>query len=248
MARLNLAPFLSTPNGGVAPRCQAKRRAGGQCGAPARRGYSVCVRHGAGLPSRELEQAVDRRPRGRPIVHGLYSRAGRRKIADVVAELEAADTKLDDSDGEMRVLRATLAFLLGQADVYDEGGDTVRSTFALLERSLEHQMLDAVEAAVIGRAMGEANRLLGQTGSWVRALLDAARFVVKASKERADTRAATAEARALATLTRFVQVVRNILWDVLDEEHLDALEARLMHEFFIPNGLEMPDRDDPLEG
>ena len=248
MARLNLAPFLSTPNGGVARRCQAIRRAGGQCGAPARRGYTVCVRYGAGLPSREREQAIDRRPRGRPIVHGLYSRAGRRKIADVVAELEAADTNLDDSDGEMRVLRATLAFLLGQADVHDEGGDTVRGTFALLERSLEHQTLDAAEAAVIGRAMGEANRLLGQTESWVRALLDAARFIVKASKERADTRAATAETRALATLTRFVHVVRNILWEMLDEEHLDALEARLVREVFLPAGLEMPDRDDALEG
>ena len=246
MGRLKPKPFLSTPNGGVAPRCQAKRRAGVQCGAPARRGFSVCVRHGAGLPSRDREQTVDRRPRGRPIVHGLYSRSGRRKIADVVADLEAADTNLDDSDGEMRVLRATLAFLLGQADAYDEGGDTVRSTFALLERSLENGPLDAAEAAVIGRAMGEAIRLLGQTESWVRVLLDAARFIVKASKERADTRAATAESRALATLTRFIHVVRNILWEMLDEEHLDVLEARLVREVFRPNGLEIPDRFDAL--
>ena len=246
MGRLDLQPFLSTPNGGVARRCQATRRSGGQCGAPARRGFSVCVRHGAGLPSREREQAVDQRTRGRPIVHGLYSRAGRRKIADVVAELEVADTNLDDSDGEMRVLRATLAFLLGQADVYDEGGDTVRGAYALLERSLGHQTLDGAEAALIGRAMDEANRLLGQTESWARALMDVARYTVKASKERADTRAATAETRALATLTRFVHVVRSILWDLLDEEQLDVLEGRLLREVFLPNGLEIPDRNDPV--
>jgi len=248
MGRSDLQSFLSTPNGGVARRCQALRRAGGQCGAPARRGYSVCVRHGVGLPSREREQALDRRPRGRPIVHGLYSRAGRRKIADVVAELEAAEVDLDNSDGELRVLRATLAFLLGQADVHEEGGDRVRRTHALLERTLSHQVLEAADAAVIGRAMGEANRLLGQTESWVRALLDAARFIVKAAKERSETRAKVAEARALETLTRFIHVLRGILWDVLDAEQLDVIEGRLVREIFAPNGLEMPCRDDPLEG
>lgn len=248
MGRSDRQPVLFTPNGGVARRCQATRRGGGQCGAPARRGFSVCVRHGAGLRSRE--EAGERKPVtvGGRMTHGLYSRAGRRKIAQVVAELEAAQVDLDDSDGEMRVLRATLTFLLSQADLHEDGGDTVRRAYALLERSLGQQAVGAAEAAVMGRAMGEASRLLGQSVSWVRAVLDAARFIVKASKERADTRAATAEARALATLTRFVHVVRNILWEMLDEEHLDALEARLLREVFIPNGLEMPDRDDPLAG
>lgn len=248
MARLNLAPFLSTPNGGVAPRCQAKRRAGGQCGAPARRGYSVCVRHGAGLPSRELEQAVDRRPRGRPIVHGLYSRAGRRKIATVVAELEAAQIDLDDSEGEMHVMRATLAFLLGQADIHEDAADKIGGVYAVLERTLTHQTLEPVEARAVGQAMQSADRLLGRTESWVRAVLDAARFLVKASKERAETRAKVAEARALEVLTKYIHVLRGIMWDVLDTEQLDVIEGRLMREVFRPNGLEMPDRDDPLEG
>jgi hypothetical protein len=246
MGRSDLQPFVSTPNGGAARRCQAMRRDGGQCGAPARRGYSVCVRHGAGLPSREREQALDRRPRGRPIVHGLYSRAGRRKIAEVVAELEAAQIDLDNSDSEMRVLRGTLSFLLGQADVHEKAEDVVGGVFAVLERTLSHQTLDPAEARVIANAMTAADRLLGRTESWVRAVLDAARFLVKASRERADTRAKVAEARALETLTRYIHVLRGILHDSVSEEQLDIIEGRLVREIFAPNGLELPDRDEPL--
>jgi hypothetical protein len=246
MGRSELQPYLSIPNGGVAHRCQAMRRAGGQCGAPARRGYSVCVRHGAGLPSREREQAVARRPRGRPIVHGLYSRAGRRKIAEVVAELESAQIDLDDSDGEMRVLRATLAFLLGQADVHEGALDKITGVYAVLERTLSHQTLDPVEARAIGQAMQSADRLLSRSGSWVRAILDASRFLVKASKERAETRAKVAEARALEVLTKYIHVLRGIMLDSLDEEQLDVIETRLLREVFLPNGLEMPDRGEPL--
>lgn len=247
MGRLKLEPFLSTPNGGVAPRCQAKRRAGGQCGAPARRGYAVCVRHGAGLPSREREQSLDRRPRGRPIVHGLYSRAGRRKVSDVVAELEAAQVDLDDSDGEMRVLRATLAFLLGQADIHEAAADRIGGVHALLERTRSHLTLEPVEARAIEDAMRTADRLLARTESWVRAVLDAARFVVKASKERAETRSKIAEARALEVLTRYIHILRGIMWDTLDEEQLDVIEGRLIREVFAPNGLEFEDRSSVIE-
>ena len=223
------------------------RRAGGQCGAPARRGYSVCVRHGAGLPSREREQAIDRRPRGRPTVHGLYSKRGRRRIAEIVAELEAAQVDLDDSEGEMRVMRGVLAYLLGQADIHEDAADTIGGVMRTLERTMTQQMLEPAEAAAVGRAMANADRLLGRSESWVRALLDASRFIVKASRERSETRAKVADARALETLTKFVHVIRNVLWETLDEEQLDVLEGRLMREVFIPNGLEMPDRDDQLD-
>jgi hypothetical protein len=242
-----LEPMLRTPNGGEAPRCQAVKRDGTQCGAPARKGMSVCARHGAGFTPRPATATQrERKAGGRPPTHGLYSKAGRRKIAEVVAELEAAQIDLDDSDGEMRVLRATLAYLLGNASIHEQAEDTVGGVYAVLERTLTHQTLEPVEALAIGQAMQSADRLLGRSESWVRAVLDAARFVVKASKERAETKAKVAEARALETLTKYIHVLRGIMLDSLDEEQLDVIEGRLVREVFLPNGLEMPDRDEPL--
>ena len=237
-----LERYISTPNGGTAPRCQGHKKNGDQCAAPARRGFTVCSRHGAGMRARE-ESGV-RKPvsGGGRMTHGLYSKAGRRKIAEVVAELEAAQVDLDDSEGEMRVLRGTLAFLLGQADIHEAAADKIGGVYAVLERTLSHQTLEPVEARAIGQAMQSADRLLGRSESWVRALLDASRYIVKASKERAETRAKVAEERALETLTKFVHVIRGVLWDVLDEEQLDVLEGRLVREVFAPNGLDLEDR------
>jgi len=238
-----LEPDLVMPNGGVTPRCQAHKKNGEQCAAPARRGYRVCARHGAGLRARE--ESGERKPvtAGGRMTHGLYSKAGRRRIAEVVAELEAAQTDLDDSDGEMRVLRGTLAFLLGNASVHEQAEETVGGIYALLSRTLTHQTLEPIEARAVGQAMQSADRLLGRSESWVRAVLDASRFVVKASKERTETKAKVAEARALKVLSDYIGVLRGVLWDILDENTLDVIEGRLLREVFIPSGMEMPDRD-----
>jgi hypothetical protein len=264
---VDLAATLRTPNGGEAPRCQAVKRDGTQCGAPARKGYRVCARHGAGFTPRPATATQrERKPGGRHHPKrvaginrkqrpeyagtsgriGRNSQAGRRKIAEVVAELEAAQVDLDDSDGEMRVLRGTLAFLLGQADVHEGALDKITGVYAVLERTLTHQTLEPVEARAIGQAMQSADRLLGRSESWVRALLDASRFIVKASKERAETKAKVAEARALETLTKYIHVLRGILWDTISEEELDVIEGRLVREIFAPNGLELEGRDEPL--
>jgi hypothetical protein len=246
---VDLAATLRTPNGGEAPRCQAVKRDGTQCGAPARKGMSVCARHGAGLTPRPATATQrERKPGGRPPTHGLYSKAGRRKIAEVVAELEAAQVDLDDSSGEMMVLRGTLAFLLGSASVHEQAEETVGGVYALLSRTLKRNedTLEAWEVKMLRGAMDSADRLLGRSESWVRAVLDASRFIVKASRERAETKAKVAEARALETLARYIHVLRGILWDTISEEELDVIEGRLMREVFIPNGLELGDRDEPL--
>lgn len=237
-----LEPFIAIPNGGTAPRCQVRKKNGDQCAAPARRGFTVCSRHGAGF--RVREEAGERKPvsGGGRMTHGLYSRMGRRKIAEVVAELEAAEIDLDNSDGEMRVLRGVLAYLLGQADIHEAAADRIGGVHALLKRTLSHQTLEPVEARAIEDAMRTADRLLARTESWVRAVLDAARFVVKASKERAETRSKVAEARALEVVTRYIHILREILWEVVSEEDLDVIEARLIRDIFLPNGLQMPDR------
>jgi hypothetical protein len=54
---VELAATLRTPNGGEAPRCQAVKRDGTQCGAPARKGMRVCARHGGGLAARDSTSA-----------------------------------------------------------------------------------------------------------------------------------------------------------------------------------------------
>jgi hypothetical protein len=241
-----LERYIHTPNGGTAPRCQGHKKNGDQCAAPARRGFTVCSRHGAGTRARE--KSGERKPvsGGGRMTHGLYSRMGRRRIAEVVAELEAAQIDLDDSDGEMMVLRGALSFLLGQADVHEGALDKITGVYAVLERTLTHQTLDPVEVRVIGNAMTAADRLLGRSESWVRALLDASRFIVKASRERAETKAKVAEARALETLTKYIHVLRGILWDTISEEELDVIEGRLVREIFAPNGLELEGRDEPL--
>jgi hypothetical protein len=197
---------------------------------------------------RAREESGERKPvtAGGRMTHGLYSRMGRRRIAEVVAELEAAQIDLDDSSGEMMVLRGTLAYLLGNASVHEQAEDTVGGVYALLERTLTHQTLDPTEARAVGQAMMAADRLLGRSASWVRAVLDAARFVVKASHERSQTRAKVAEARALETLAKYVHILRDIMVDVIEQEQLDVIEGRLVREVFAPNGLELEGRDEPL--
>ena len=75
-----LERYISTPNGGTAPRCQGHKKNGDQCGAPARKGMSVCARHGGGLAAREATGERKRVAGGRPPTHGLYSRVGRRRL------------------------------------------------------------------------------------------------------------------------------------------------------------------------
>ena len=235
---VDLVPFLSTPTGGQAARCQAVKRDGKQCGAPARVGFEVCAKHGAGTAVRVARG--DRRPPGRPVVHGLYSQRSLRSVHEIVAELEAIEIDLDDTDGEMRVLRATLAFLLQQAPQQEALAEAAERVTAVLNTRLQSESLATGDALVLGRAVGEASRLLRDAGSWSDRVADVARSIVLAVKQRAETRARMADAKALDSVARFARIIRHIMWDMLDEDQLDVLEERLQREVFAPNGLELP--------
>ena len=163
-----------------------------------------------------------------------------RSVHEIVAELEAMETDLDDTDGEMRVMRATLAFLLRQAPRQDALAEAAERVKALLDARLESGSLAAGEALVLGRAVREASRLLRDAGSWSDRVVDVARSIVLAVKQRAETRARMADAKALDSVARFARIIRHIMWDMLDEDQLDVLEERLQREVFAPNGLELP--------
>jgi hypothetical protein len=70
---------------GVAKQCSATCKATGErCRRAARIGYDVCSVHGAGTKVRETN--LEKRSPGRPIVHGLYSRALRQEHLDTFLE------------------------------------------------------------------------------------------------------------------------------------------------------------------
>ena len=64
--------------------------------------------------------------------------------------------------------------------------------------------------------------------------------VVNAVKQRAETRAKLAEAKALEQFVRLVQAVRDILWDLVPEEVLDAFEERLQREVLEAARVSLP--------
>ena len=243
---LPLEESMLTPTGGVAPRCQRIKRNGEQCRNPARTAFRVCAKHGAGTHHRE--QAGERRRTGRPPTHGLYTAKGARQIADIVAELEGMKVDLDDSDGEMRVLRATLAYLLGQAPRHEAANATIDRTYVLLKEAAEAQVLTPAEGAALGGSMAEARRLLIANRSWATQIIDACRIIVSAAKCRAETNSKVAEKRAIESLLKLVHMLRHILWDVLDEDQLDVVEDRLRREVFGPLGIELPTRAEVEEG
>jgi hypothetical protein len=229
-----------TRGGGAAPRCQAVKKDGVQCGSYAVTGKRVCPKHGGGMPAREARDGT--RPTGRPPTHGLYSQRGQREIADIVAELQEADIDLDDTDEEMRLMRATISYLVRQGPtisaVVERAGEMIEELRALAEGG---EPLTPQDAYTIARAVGGLERAMTRGESYARVLIEATRHTVGAVKNRAETTAKAAEARALDSLTRFVAVLRGILWDVLDDEQLDVVEERLRREVFIPAGVAMPD-------
>ena len=218
-------------NGRTARRCQARTRQGSQCTQPARSGFEVCWKHGAG--SRKREEAKEKRPVGRPPVHGLYSQAGMLSIHELMQQVLALETDLDNTDKELALLKAALWHLLNQAVTFQAHATTVDKLLS----DLQNIRLDATDSASLSLLKENQQltlRLMQELRWWSTHLTDAALKVITAAKARADTRVKLAESKALEHFTTLITAVRKILWELLDEEQLDVFEDRLRKEVFGP--------------
>lgn len=253
-----LEEYLTTPTGQKARRCQHVLPGGRQCGMPALKGELFCRRHlpedkrGArpekGRPKAKplppeakaaLEAAQAARG-GHPVYHGLYTEAGARKIRDLAAEILQLERDLDNTDRELAVLKAALFWLLDRAQEYQEKAEALSRLLAGLEALTPSE--DPQVLRLLAEDLRQANRLQEALASWTDRLMEAAMRVVNAVKQRAETRAKVAEARALEQFVRLTTAVRDILWEVVPEDVLNIFEERLQREVLEKASLALPER------
>lgn len=251
---LRLEEYILTPTGQKARRCQHVGPKG-QCGAPAVQGQLFCWRHLPGPPKPKEEKkkrrvrealakevAVEVLEAAAPsppdrTTHGFYSEAGQRAIREIAQEILALEKDLDNTDRELAVLKAALVWLLGKAEDYQVKAEKLS---ALID-GLSAVSTDDVQALrVLGEDLRLALRLQEDLRGWTDRLMEAAMRVINAAKQRAETRAKLAEVRALEQFVRLVQAVRDILWDLVPEEVLDAFEERLQREVLEAARVQLP--------
>lgn len=230
----------------VVRRCHAVKSDGSaQCKQPAREGFDVCRFHGAG--SRKREAAGERRPVGRPPIHGLYSAKGLRDVQALMDQVRELQTDLDDTDEELVALKAVLWFLLEQAGSFKGKAEELEAVLAALSEAATAPPMESGlapgDVRQLGRDIRTGHRLLNDLNSYTDRVVEAASRVIVMVKARAETRAKLAETRALEHFSKLALGVRNILWDLLDEEQLQVFEDRLRRELMLPNNLDLPGRD-----
>ncbi len=225
----NLESRMTLPNGGVCARCQRIKKDGRQCGNPARTGFSVCPRHGAGFKARE--NAGVALPTGRPVIHGLYSKSGLKSIHDLISEVETAGN-LKNTDKEIATLKAALWFLLEQSDARQEAS---KDLGGLLEH-MKNLRPSTLEEIQLSRALiQEARGLQTSLDSWLSRVQDSSSLVLNAAKIRADIQHKEADSRAVESFRGMMLTMRGIIWDIMDdEEKLTIFELRVQKEIFDP--------------
>lgn len=220
-------PFEATielANGGVARRCQARRKGGGQCRQPARRGFDVCHMHGAGSAKRERE-GTRQRP-GRPIETGLYSKRKFEDLHEVMRQVEELERDLDNSDGELVVAKAAL----WQAVNLAPDAEAVRA-----------QLQDALDANAFDdpTEVMSAARLVARLSSYVDRLQDVASKIVAMQRMRAQIQAATIDAKVKEQLMRDVLTIREVLQEYMDPETYAAAYQRISAHLKRSRGIQL---------
>lgn len=245
-----LEATVSTPNGGTARRCQAFRGDGTQCAKPARKGFATCASH----PS-DLEQAVredDRRGPGRPPSHGLYSRSGLTNIRELRDEVSTLELDLDDTDEELRTIKAVLWHLLTQAEKYQEKTVMLETALTAIENVLEDAAivhkgvpgegeLSVAQARQLGVQLATGYRLVSEIDGWTAQLLESNLRAILAVKMRAETTAKLAERKSVEAFAGLAGQITRIIWELApDSDWLDVYEDRLRRDILRPNALENP--------
>jgi len=217
--------------------------------------------HGAG--SKKREDAGEKRPVGRPIVHGLYSQRGRTDIQALMEDVLKSQGALTSSDRELALLKGTLWFLANQAETFVGKVQTFEAATEAIEGVLASHVvvkpgkngeeetgcmeMTPEDARELVKGIGTCMKLVTALESWVMNLADVTTKTITAHRVRAETVGKLAEARANENYVRLVQQIRNVLVQVApDDDWLDNLEARLDREIFGANRLEMhPDPTTP---
>ena len=231
-----------TPSGGVARRCKRVKRDGVQCSNPARSGFDVCWKHGAGSAKREA--AAVRQPTGRPPRHGRAMEQNRyRTLREIIEEMRAAEEDLDNCDEELLAVHAAFAMLLKHDEAIAAQMADLPSLVDQFEAALETAVMEPGEYRDAQRFVADSRRLIGMVDSWLERIHKAAANVTTMIKLRADTAARRSQAEQLDSIRALTLQVRNIIWDLLPEEHLDLFEDRLRREVFAPVGVMFPEFD-----
>lgn len=244
-AEIPLEAHVQMPKGGLARRCQRRKKDGVQCSKPARTGYKVCSSHGAGYASRE--ESGERRKPGRPVTTGVYSSQPTRTYSEAAAEVAQLEDALTSSDRDLLALKATLILRLNQLDAH---APKVEETETVLETLV-------AEAAELGagdiapeQAMRFVARLAGvlrpvtRLSTLVSQIADVSTKNITASKSRAETRAKLAEAEGLEVFLRLLAVQRRIFHGLApDDNYRESYEMALQREIFGPLHLEAPPLD-----
>ena len=241
---------VGTPNGGVATRCSGNTKSGERCAKPARRGYSTCASH-------RVEGEVstqDDAPRGpgRPREHGVYSRTAAKTLRELRTEVADLEGDLDNTDEEMRTVKAILVFLFDQSEKLNAKADMLELAVEAVEETLEsakvirdglpgHGELTVPQARQLGQQLAKANGLLNCIAGYTDRLLEANYRSVSLSKIRAETRAKLAEQKSLEMFSGLLAQLARLTWEIApDSEWLDQWEARITRDILEPNRLEHP--------
>lgn len=251
---LKLEETIVLGNGRTCARCQARNSSGEQCKSPARKGFKVCSKHGAGY--RVREERGEKKPvsigRPRKAQNELASQSQILEIQQRRLEDKAA---LDNTDEALAALQALVEFLVSRSGVGEKFGE-LEELVPMLEAAADKFREEAElspdemgkpdynlinEARTAMKLIPTAFRLATQ----VRQLLDdigvAASRVTKAAKERAEVKLKLAEADQLEMLRDWISISRGVILEMsLSDEQRQFYESQLKLRLFGQLGGQLP--------
>ena len=244
--KTDLEAMTTTPSGGLTPRCQEiVKRTGKQCARPARKGFDVCSKHGAGTATQEASGTYT--PVGRPSIHGLYSkRESTVTPSELTEEVYQTEDALENSDRDLAALKGTAWFLKERLESYLPQVDAFEDALMTIKHMVQRPegapgKMNVQDAREIAQTIRAAGRALSMFEAPLKTLVDVQLKTITAHKVRAETKAKLAEAQALETFGNLCTALLPVFLEVLPERAMyDALEARIRREVLAPVKVELP--------
>ena len=226
------------------------------CGRPAssisRQGLYLCYAHG-GTSKRQCdpEERVKakaegrkaRKPPGRPIEHGFYSRVETVRVEDVVEEYRRSGLDVDATEDDMRYLRAYLNELMSMRPQVSDATEALEHLTDHLRQFLAarpadmpamtvQQVLDeARELQALNRSIEPAVRLWRDLQQFTSTLETRHERLVRLAKVRSETRFKDSAARQLDLFTMLLKRFMLVLSEMLPTDIYEALMKRVQKDF-----------------